>query len=134
MTGIVVQTGTLEEFLQELRVDAKFISPKVVRAHVQLAPAAAAPDLQLKKGQDSGNKRNVWLHASAILKFGSDPISTYILRLELFTGSYWTTEANEAEKKGYSEALKVQREIQTFCVAQKLEFRSGLYRFQGESV
>lgn len=134
MNGIVLQVGTLEEFLQELRIDAERVNPKIVRAHTQMAPAPAAPNLQIKKGQDPGNKRNVWVIASAILRFGEDPVSVYILRLELFTGEYWVTEADNEEKKGYHEALLAQKEIQYFCVAQKWQFRSGLYRFQGEEI
>ena len=134
MNGIVLQVGTLDEFLQELRIDADFLQPKIVRAHVQLAPAPAAPGLQLKKGQDPGNKRNVWVIASAVLRFGVDPISYYILRMELFAGDYWVTESDNAEKKGYQDALIIQKEIQDFCVAQKWQFRSGLWRFQSEQI
>jgi len=132
MNGIVLQVGTVVEFLQELRIDADFVEPKIIRAHVQLAPAPVAPNLQVRKGMDPGNKRNVWVVASAILRFSLELTGIYVLRMELFTGEMWI--APGGDQAGYTEAISVQKAIQDLCVAMKWQFRSGLWRYQGEQI
>jgi hypothetical protein len=134
MNGIVLQVGTLDEYLEELRIDGERLMPKIVRAHVQMAPAPVDRSLAIKKGMEPQNKRHIWLVSSAIMVFGADPASYYIIRLEVFTGEYWLSERKTEEKNGYSEALEMQKLIKKFCEVQGWQFRSGLWRYQNEQV
>ena len=107
MQPIVLQTLTIEEFLTELKIDIERLhSPKIL-TNIQLAPAPIER-IQTPVGkQEKTGKRNAYLHASAILRFGDDIDSYYILRAAIFTGVSWQGDSEVDEKDGAIIAYKV---------------------------